>query len=273
VKRLLATALALAACGFGPLAALGAALGWLTRKRLRSLSNHTQGVRWANAAIAVGLLNSTLWVAAWTWITLEPPRPLHEPTSPLGLLPFATQPIAATPSYRDFSEFETLPAMVDDGGGREATWTRSIGHLLLTDLGNGVGSLSIALEEQAQLAYQQHRTPVLWLVASDCNECSSMARALDTPAVQRSLGRSSLIRVDAEQFGAELSELDIVVGPLPGFALISPNGTPMDYLHAGEWSAAPLELMAPLLENFVNRRPMQRRFPWRGAPRPDETPI
>ncbi|HWO09471.1 MAG TPA: hypothetical protein VNN80_08325, partial [Polyangiaceae bacterium] len=70
---MLAAALALAACGFGPFAALGAALGWVIRSRLRPLSHHAQGLRWANVAIGVGLINSTLWVAAWMWITLDPP--------------------------------------------------------------------------------------------------------------------------------------------------------------------------------------------------------
>src|SRR4030095_16773906 len=73
LKQLLAAALTLAACGFGPLAAVGAALGWLTRARLRRIAHHAQGLRWANVAIGVGLVNSTLWLAAWTWITLEPP--------------------------------------------------------------------------------------------------------------------------------------------------------------------------------------------------------
>jgi hypothetical protein len=272
LKQLLAAALALAACGFGPLAAVGAALGWITRSRLRPLANHTQGLRWANVAIAVGLINSTLWVAAWTWITLEPPSPRAlAGDADLGM-PFATQPMVATPRFQDFPELETLPVIADDGS-VEATWTRRLGQILLTDVGDGVNSLSVTLEEQASLAYAKGRTPVVWLVATECRRCDGVAGALKHPRLQRALSHSILIRVDASQFGAELIDLQVPVSDLPGFVLLSREGTPLDYLHAGEWDEdLPLEV-APVLESFVEREPSRRRFPWRGGARADETPI
>lgn len=272
LKQLLAAALALAACGFGPLAAVGAALGWLTRTRLRPLANHTQGLRWANVAIAVGLINSTLWVAAWTWITLEPPSPRAAGAEDELSLPFSTQPMVATPRFQDYPELETLPVIADDGD-VDSTWSRRVGRLLLTDVGDGVNSLSVTLEEQARLAYSKGRTPVVWLVATECRRCDGVAGALKHPRLQRALSHSVLIRVDASQFGAELLDLQVPVGDLPGFALLSREGTPLDYLHAGEWNEDdPLD-MAPVLESFVEREPSRRRFPWRGGPRSDETPI
>lgn len=251
---------------------MGAALGWLTRSRLRALAHHTQGMRWANVAIAVGLINSTLWVAAWTWITLEPPAPKHATSDELTL-PFATQPMAATPRFRDFPELETLPVIASDGTGAESTWTRRLGQLLLVDVGEGVNSLSVTLEEQASLAHEKGRTPVVWLVASECRRCDDVAGALKHARLQRALSHSLLIRVDATQFGAELIDLQIPVSDLPGFAVLSRDGTPLDYLHVGEWEEdTPLHI-APVLESFVERKPARRRFPWRGGPRSDETPI
>lgn len=264
--------MALAACGFGPLAAIGAALGWLTRSRLRTLSHHTQGLRWANVAIGVGLINCTLWVAAWTWITLEPPAPKQGTSEELGL-PFATQPMATTPRFHDFPELETLPVIGSDKTGLDSTWTRRIGHILLVDVGDGVNSLSVTLEEQARLAHAKGRLPVLWLVATECRRCDDVAGALKHTRLQRTLSHSVLIRVDASQFGAELVDLQIPVSDLPGFAILSREGTPIDYLHAGEWEDDAPPLIAPVLESFVERIPMRRRFPWRGGPRSDETPI
>jgi hypothetical protein len=272
LKQLLAAALALAACGFGPLAAVGAALGWLTRTRLRSLSNHSQGLRWANVAIGVGLVNSTLWVAAWTWLTLEPPAPrtlVEEEVT----LPFSTQPMVATPRFKDFPELETLPVIADEGGAVDSTWARRLGQLFMTEIGDGVNSLSVTLEEQARLAYAKGRIPVLWLVSSDCHRCDSVARSLKRSRLQKVLAHTLLIRVDATQFGAELADLQIPVGDLPGFALLSRDGSPLDFLHAGEWEEDSPQEMAPVLENFVERTPVKRRFPWRGGPRSDETPI
>lgn len=270
LKQLLAAALALAACGFGPLAALGAALGWLIRSRLRSLSHHTQGLRWANVAIGVGVINSTLWVAAWMWITLEPtPR---QSTIDDVAQPFATQPMVATPRFRDFPELETLPVIAEDANA-DATWTRRLGALLLTDISDSVNSLSVTLEEQARLAYGKGRTPVVWLVAPECRRCDDVAGTLEHPRLQRALNRSVLIRIDASQFGAELIDLQLPVSDLPGFGILSRRGTPLDFLHAGEWEDDTSLHMAPILEHFIDRTLSRRRFPWRGGPRTDETPI
>ena len=273
---MLAAALALAACGFGPLAALGAALGWVIRKRLRLLSLHTlspqsQGLRWANVAIGVGLINSTLWVAAWMWISLEPTARQQDAEEDVAQ-PFATQPMVATPRFQDFPELETLPVIAEDGNA-DTTWTRRLGGLLLTDVSDGVNSLSVTLEEQARLAYEKGRTPVVWLVAPECRRCDDVAGALKHPRLQRALSHSVLIRVDAGQFGAELIDLQVPVSDLPGFAILSRDGTPLDFLHAGEWEEdAPLH-MAPVLESFIEKTLSRRRFPWRGGPRSDETPI
>lgn len=272
---MLAAALALAACGFGPLAALGAALGWVIRKRLRLLSHHTlspqsQGLRWANVAIGVGLINSTLWVAAWMWISLEPAR--QQDAEEDVAQPFATQPMVATPRFQDYPELETLPVIAEDGNA-DTTWTRRLGGLLLTDVSDGVNSLSVTLEEQARLAYEKSRTPVVWLVAPECRRCDDVAGALKHPRLQRALSHAVLIRVDASQFGAELIDLQVPVSDLPGFAILSRDGTPLDFLHAGEWEEdAPLH-MAPVLESFIEKTLSRRRFPWRGGPRSDETPI
>jgi hypothetical protein len=271
LKQLLAAALALAACGFGPLAALGAALGWLIRSRLRSLSHHTQGLRWANVAIGVGLINSSLWVAAWMWITLEPTARQQDTEDDVAQ-PFATQPMVATPRFQDFPELETLPVIAEDGSA-DSTWTRRLGALVLTDVSDGVNSLSVTLEEQSRLAYEKNKTPVVWLIAAECRRCDDVAGALKHPRLQRALSHSLLIRVDASQFGAELIDLQLPVSDLPGFAILSRDGTPLDFLHAGEWEEdAPLH-MAPVLESFVERTLTRRRFPWRGGPRSDETPI
>jgi hypothetical protein len=271
LKRLLAAALALAACGFGPLAALGAALGWMIRSRLRPLSHHGQGLRWANVAIGVGLINSTLWLAAWMWITLDPtPQPRDNDDDVAQ--PFATQPMVATPRFQDFPELETLPVIAEDGSA-DSTWTRRLGQLFLTDVSDGVNSLSVTLEEQARLAYEKGRTPVVWLVAPECHRCDDVSGALKHPRLQRVFAHSVLIRVDASQFGAELIDLQLPVTELPGFAILSPDGTPLDFIHAGEWEEDSPSHMAPVLESFVERAMTHRRFPWRGGPRSDETPI
>jgi hypothetical protein len=254
------------------LAALGAALGWLTRTRLRALAHHTQGLRWANVAIAVGVINSTLWLGAWTWITLEPPG--RDATEDEQLtLPFATQPMVATPRFKDYPELETLPILANDGPSQESTSSRHLGQIPVNDLGDNVSSLSVTLEEQAYLAFAKGRTPVVWLVASDCRRCERVAQALRHARLQRALAHTLLIRVNASQFAAELQDLQLPVRDLPGFALLSREGTPIDFMHAGEWDDDAPQQIAPVLETFVEHLSVHRRFPWRGGSRSDETPI
>lgn len=274
LKQLLAAALALAACGFGPLAAVGAALGWVTRTRLRRLAHHAHGLRWANVAIGVGLVNSTLWLAAWTWITLEPPGSNGQARDRDDelTLPFAT-PMVATPRFRDFPELETLPILANEGPDADTTTKRHWGQVPVTDIGDSVSSLSIALEEQAFLAHANGRTPVVWLVAADCRRCDRVSQALRHQRLQRAFAHTQLIRVNASQFSAELVDLQLPVTDLPGFAILSREGTPLDFLHAGEWEEDTPQLMAPVLESFVIHQWHRRRFPWRGGTRSDETPI
>jgi hypothetical protein len=274
LKQLLGAALALAACGFGPLAAVGAALGWVTRTRLRRLSHHAHGLRWANVAIGVGLVNSTLWLAAWTWITLEPPGSdarARDGEDELPL-PFGT-PMVATPRFKDFPELETLPILASEGPGADTTTKRHWGQVPVTDIGDSVSSLSIALEEQAFLANASGRTPVVWLVAPDCRRCERVSQALRHHRLQRAFAHIQLIRVNASQFSAELVDLQLPVTDLPGFAVLSRDGTPLDFLHAGEWEEDTPQQMAPILESFVIHQSHHRRFPWRGGTRSDETPI
>jgi hypothetical protein len=269
---MLAMAIALAACGFGPLAALGAALGWIGRGRLREVPNH-RGVRWANLAIGLGIVNSALWVGAWMWLTLEPrsTNPKLDDTS----VALATPSMASVPSFPDYPQLETLPSLPETEyvEAKRATSSRRIGDVMLTDVDDNVSYLSTTFEEQAGLAEKAARHAVVWLVVPDCAVCDDVASALTSPLMQRALSRVLLIRLNVQQFGAELQQLRIPTSQLPGFVLLSESGTPVDYVHSGEWDEPTPDNIAHVLEGFVQRRASKRRFPWRGGPRSDETPI
>ena len=239
-----------------------------SRSRPRLAHAHT-------AAIGVGIINSTLWLAAWTWITLEPPGGRgtgHDDEDDLAL-PFATQPMVATPRFKDFPELETLPILASDGLDAESTSRRHWGQVPVVDIGDSVSSLSVALEEQSYLARAAGRTPVVWLVAPDCRRCDHVGLALKQGRLQRAFAHTQLIRINAQQFSAELQDLQLPVRDLPGFALLSGQGTPLDFVHAGEWDEDAPQPMAPVLESFLEHQLTRRRFPWRGGTRSDETPI
>jgi hypothetical protein len=141
------------------------------------------------------------------------------------------------------------------------------------DIGDSVSSLSVTLEEQSYLAHAAGRTPVVWLVAPDCRRCDHVALALKQGRLQRAFAHTLLLRINAQQFSAELQDLQLPVRDLPGFALLSGQGTPLDFVHAGEWDEDTSQAIAPVLESFLEHQLVRRRFPWRGGTRSDETPI
>ncbi len=269
--RLLGTSLALSACGFGPLSLVGACLAWLSRQRLRNLPRPQRGLRWANAALAAGILNTSLWLGTWMWLSLE--------DSPVGTSPSAfTSGLlaghsASQPSFFDYPDLETLQSTDIDGTGPEVSFRSAPGGLIIADVSPSVPSLQMTLAHQARLAARTGRAAIAWLVVPQCEPCDAMTVSLASPRMQAALRDTVLLRLDARQFAAELGDLGIPTARLPGLSRLNESGEPTDYLHSGEWDDERPELMAPILGRFARGRRSQRRFPWRGGQRVDETSI
>jgi hypothetical protein len=271
LKRLLAAALALAACGFGPLSAVGIALGWVGRGRLKRVPHATQGLRWANVAIVVGLLNSALWLLAWGWFTRPPPT---ETAVTAALMPFATHAAARPSEIPDFPEIETLPetSRAPLEAAKSARQPLEASQGAFFDIPDSVESLGASLEEQARRATARGLTPVVLLVADDCPTCAWLERRLTRPELRHTRSRIALIRVNVTTFESELEALRIPTERSPAFVRISDRGAPLDFIGESEWGTTPASL-AKTLESFLGGEARTRVEPWRGGARPDETPI
>jgi hypothetical protein len=79
-----------------------------------------------------------------------------------------------------------------------------------------------------------------------------------------------LLRLDAREYHLELSERGLAPEVLPGFALLGPNGYPVDYVNGGEWDADVPENIAPVLRKFIQGTYRTRRNPWTGVPTPGD---
>jgi len=150
-----------------------------------------------------------------------------------------------------------------------------IGNVVLVDVGPTIRSLSDTVSEQYLEAKRDGQRLLVWTVVSDsdCAPCGRVAKSLTDDRVQRALAGVRVLRVDAHQFAVELSHLNVPTDVLPGFAIVGEDARARDFVHGGEWDDDIPQNIAPVLESFVQGTYMQRRDPWRGGPRSDETAL
>jgi len=176
------------------------------------------------------------------------------------------------------SHKEPLPGAIgtfagEQDGGASAVREHHFGSLVVVDIAPDVPSLDDELDHQRTIADVSGERLLLWLIVSDCKPCKAVEAALASQDMQRALATIRLIRLNASDFGSELSRYGLPVDAFPGFALMGRNGFALDYLHGGEWDADLPQNIAPVLKSFVDGTYAHRRAPWRGGPHEDETPI
>jgi hypothetical protein len=110
----------------------------------------------------------------------------------------------------------------------------------------------------------------VWITAPDCRPCTGVSVALASPLVQAALSGVRLLRLDAREYRLELSERGLTTEVLPGFALLSENGQPVDYVSGGEWDEDVPENIAPVLKKFIQGTYKARRNAWTGVPTPGD---
>jgi len=91
--------------------------------------------------------------------------------------------------------------------------------------------------------------------------------------MQSALQKVRLVRLNVRDFSIQLKHLNVPVEKIPGFALLGSDLGPSDYVHGGEWDADIARNIAPVLGKFVRGEYKNRRHPWRGGARDDETPL
>lgn len=180
-----------------------------------------------------------------------------------GVAPLPTPGLGTTPPS----------AAAADRSLDEGVLETQIGAIVLVDIGPGVVPLTDELERQRKAAAIAKQKLVLWTVVPDCKPCHGVAAALPDPKLQKALAGTRLVRVNVRDHLLELTRLRIPTDKIPGFALLSTENRPLDYVNGGEWDADIADNIAPVLEKFVRGEYEKRREPWRGGRRDDETPI
>jgi len=142
-----------------------------------------------------------------------------------------------------------------------------IGQIEVVDVATNVDSLSGELARQMRIARQQGSRLLLWVSAPDCAPCKGVASALSDRQLQHALERTRLVRVNRDEFAAELDAIGIPFQAIPGFALLDAEVRPVDYLDGGEWDEDVPHNIAPVLAGFMRGNYNTRRRAWHGATR------
>jgi hypothetical protein len=190
-------------------------------------------------------------------------------TSPHVTLPVPPAPVPAPAPTPLLSNPEQTGGKTLDA----ATRATKFGGLTLVDPGPSGGTLEMLLREEAARANAEHQKLLVWVSSPDFPSCNGVSVALRDPRLQKALAGVRILRLDVNDYYVELARLGLPVKVIPGFALMTPEGRPLDYVNGGEWDADVPENIAPVLGNFIHGRYTRRRNPWHGTLRGDETKL
>ena len=161
------------------------------------------------------------------------------------------------------------------GGKTPDSETRAtkFGAVTLVDPGPAAGTLETLLREERLRADAEKQKLLVWVSSPEFPSCNGVSVALRDPRLQKALAGVRILRLNVNDYYVELGRRGVPVNVLPGFALLTPEGRPLDYVSGGEWDADVPENIAPVLGNFIHGRYVRRRNPWRGPSRADETQL
>jgi hypothetical protein len=262
-------------CLFGFGGALAIALGWLAHNEIDRSEGRLAGKGVASTGIGLGIANlvfTVVGVGVLVALAVRPdlpsagvtPGPLRPPP-PLvtGPAPRAA-PVAPAPS----PQAEVAPAAPV-----LPTLPAQIGKIAIAELSPGGGPLETQLLAQLAESTKAGERLVLWTVATDCEPCEAVGRALPDVRMQRALAKVRLVRADTAVFPRELQRLGVSGDVVPGFTLLDARAHALDHIHGGEWDADIPVNIAPILDKFLRHSLTQRRHPWARPLREGETPL
>ncbi len=109
-----------------------------------------------------------------------------------------------------------------------------------------------------------HAAKGVVLVMTDakwCSVCREFEASLSDARMQRALANVTIVRVDVDDFDAELKSGGMLETTLPWFYKVDASLRPLDAISAGEWDDNVPENMAPVLKSFVAGTLRARRNP------------
>ncbi len=105
------------------------------------------------------------------------------------------------------------------------------------------------------------RTVIVETTSTKCGPCQEIESNVDDPLIQRALNNVTLVMVDIDEFGAELSSLKMATNALPFFYKIDSTARATDAISGDEWDANTPVNEAPVIGAFAKGTLKKRRHP------------
>jgi hypothetical protein len=245
------------------------ALGFIALSEIRRSEGRLHGMGAAVVGITLGLLHlGGAVVMLVLFVTSAATTSGPHATPPAVTLPAPT-PVPTGPGVTRLVNPE------QPGGRTHEAKTRVVkfGGVTLVDPAPGAATLEALLREERARADEAHEKLLVWISSPEVAPCNGVSVALRDPRLQKALSGVRIVRLNVNDYYVELSRRGLPVKVLPGFVLLGPEGRPLDYVNGGEWDADIAENIAPVLGNFIHGRYTNRRNPWLGPTRGDETAL
>jgi hypothetical protein len=197
----------------------------------------------ATAGIVTGLMSTFFGVVMGTFLVL-------------GVVTGARS-AHSTPTAR-----RAVPAPTLSPAGTVHAAPATIGGIRITALdpdANDTFRQQLAAEFTRARAAKQ--TVLVMTDAKWCSVCREFEASLTDPRMQQALANVAIVRVDIEDFDAELKSVGMLETTLPWFYKVDAALRPVDAISAGEWDDNVPENMAPVFKSFLAGTLRARRNP------------
>jgi hypothetical protein len=245
------------------------ALGFVALSEIKRSEGRLHGLGAAIVGITLGFLHvggAVVMLVLFVTSAASAKGP-HAPPAPVAL-PTPT-PVPTAPGVTKLVNPE------HPGGRTHEAKTRiaKFGAVTLVDPAPGATTLDALLRDEQTRAGEAGEKLLVWISSPEVAPCNGVSVALRDPRLQKALAGVRIVRLNVNDYYVELSRRGLPVKVLPGFVLLGPEGRPLDYVNGGEWDADVPENIAPVLGNFIHGRYTNRRNPWLGPSRGDETAL
>lgn len=129
--------------------------------------------------------------------------------------------------------------------------TAAVGSIKVVDLSKSGGPLETQLTEEHTHALGEGSSLLVETTASWSSDCKEISAALYDKRMQKALEHVTLVRVDADDFAADLTALKMYTPSVPFFFKVDATAHPTDSISGDEWDDNTAANMAPVLESFL----------------------
>jgi len=208
--------------------------GFSARKHIRASGGLTTGTGLATGGIVTGFVGTGVSVVVAVALVVSA---LLSPPGASGHAGFGAPPRAHTTSPH--------------GTATPAPHRAMIGAVDVVNLSSDDGPLRDQLVAEITRARASKRTLLVQTTASWASVCAEIDDALVDTQMQTALKDVELVRIDVDEFRAELSVQHMYEGSVPWFYKIDSTVQPIDAISGDEWDDNTPENMAPVLKAFA----------------------